>query len=42
MTLIWKGWIHFQAKVLWGVLAYNFRVMTGLILARIKPDPQVC
>jgi IS5 family transposase len=21
----WKGWIHFQAKVLWSVLAYNFR-----------------
>jgi IS5 family transposase len=38
----WKGWIHFQAKVLWSVLAYNFRVMTGLILTRLKPDPQVC
>jgi IS5 family transposase len=41
-TCNWKGWIHFQAKVLWSVLAYNFRVMTGLILARLKPDPQVC
>jgi len=38
----WKGWIHFQAKVLWSILAYNFRVMTGLILARIKPAPEVC
>jgi len=41
-TCNWKGWIHFQAKVLWSVLAYNFRVMTGLILARLKPVPQVC
>jgi IS5 family transposase len=40
-TCNWKGWIHFQAKVLWSVLAYNFRVMTGLILARIKSEPQV-
>ena len=41
-TSNWKGWVHFQAKVLWSVLAYNFRVMTGLILARLKPDSQVC
>ena len=41
-TCNWKGWIHFQAKVLWSILAYNFRVMTGLILARIKPAPKVC
>ena len=41
-TCNWKGWIHFQAKVLWSILAYNFRVMTGLILARIKPVPKVC
>jgi transposase, IS5 family len=40
-TCNWKGWIHFQAKVLWSVLAYNFRVMTGLILARLKSEPQV-
>ena len=40
-TCNWKGWIHFQAKVLWSVLAYNFRVMTGLILDRLKPDPLV-
>jgi IS5 family transposase len=37
----WKGWIHFQAKVLWSILAYNFRVMTGLILDRLKPNPEV-
>lgn len=28
----WKGWEHFQAKVLWSVLAYNFRVMTNMTL----------
>ena len=32
----WKGWIHFQAKVLWSVIAYNFRVMTSIILERIQ------
>jgi len=31
----WKGWAHFKAKVLWSVIAYNFRVMTKLILERI-------
>jgi len=41
-TCNWKGWTHFKAKVLWSVLAYNFRVMSGLILARLKSDPQVC
>ena len=40
-TCNWKGWVHFQAKVLWSVLAYNFRVMTGLILAKLKSDPQM-
>ena len=40
-TCNWKGWDHFQAKVLWSVLAYNFRVLTGLILTRLKSIPQV-
>ena len=31
----WKGWEHFKAKVLWSVIAYNFRTMTRLILERI-------
>lgn len=31
----WKGWEHFQAKVLWSVLGYNFRVLTALTLAKI-------
>ena len=36
-TCNWKGWEHFQSKVLWSVLAYNFRVMTGLIVSRLEP-----
>ncbi len=31
----WKGWDHFQAKVLWSMLGYNFRVMTALTLQRL-------
>ena len=31
----WKGWVNFQAKVLWSVIAYNIRVMTGLMIAKI-------
>ncbi len=41
-TCNWKGWIHFQSKVLWSVLAYNFRIMTNLIFARLKSDQQIC
>ena len=40
-TCNWKGWEHFQAKVIWSVLAYNFRVMTDLILVKLRPDPQL-
>lgn len=32
----WKGWEHFQAKVLWSMLGYNFRVMTTLTLQRLE------
>jgi IS5 family transposase len=32
----WKGWPHFQAKVLWSVLGYNFRVMTAITLEHIR------
>jgi len=28
----WKGWEHFEAKVLWSVIAYNIRVMTAHIV----------
>ena len=34
----WKGWEHFQAKVLWSVLAYNFRVFTAMIIKSILLD----
>ena len=32
----WKGLAHFKAKVLWSVIGYNIRVMTGHILERIQ------
>ena len=32
----WKGWEHFKAKVMWSVLGYNFRVMSVLVLNKIK------
>ena len=32
----WKGFEHFKSKILWGVIAYNIRVMTGHILAGLK------
>lgn len=28
----WKGFEHFESKVLWSVIAYNIRVMTGHII----------
>lgn len=31
----WKGWEHFQAKVLWSVLAYNIRVMSNLLIGQM-------
>jgi IS5 family transposase len=31
----WKGWEHFQSKVLWSMLGYNFRVLTALTMQRI-------
>jgi IS5 family transposase len=33
----WKGWLHFQAKVLWSVIAYNIRVLTSHFINQIKP-----
>lgn len=32
----WKGWDNFQSKVLWSVIAYNIRVMTGLVVAKLE------
>jgi len=31
----WKGKAHFDAKILWSAIAYNIRVMTRLVLAKI-------
>jgi IS5 family transposase len=31
----WKGRVRFEAKVLWSLLAYNFRVMTRVALRQI-------
>lgn len=28
----WKGWVNFQAKVLWSIIAYNIRVMANSLL----------
>jgi len=36
----WKGREHFEAKVLWSVIAYNIRVMTGLLIAKLTLQPQ--
>jgi len=36
----WKGREHFDAKVLWGVIAYNIRVMTAFMLQKFMPQPQ--
>lgn len=36
----WKGREHFDAKVLWSVIAYNIRVITGFLLAKLAPQPQ--
>jgi len=36
----WKGREHFDAKVLWSVIAYNIRVIMGLLLAKLTPQPQ--
>lgn len=35
---IWKGWVHFQAKVLWSVLAYNIRVMSNLLVKQMAVE----
>lgn len=32
----WKGLNHFKAKVLWSAIGYNIRVMTALVLERMK------
>lgn len=32
----WKGWINFQSKVLWSVLAYNIRVMSNILINKLQ------
>jgi IS5 family transposase len=36
----WKGREHFDAKVLWSVIAYNIRVMTGFMLGKLMAQSQ--
>ena len=31
----WKGWVNYQAKVLWSVFAYNIRVMSRLLIQKM-------
>ena len=33
----WKTRAHFDAKVYWSVLAYNIRVMTGMLVSKMQP-----
>lgn len=33
---MWKGWEHFQAKVMWSVLGYNIRIFTNLIMSQLR------
>jgi IS5 family transposase len=34
----WKGRDHFDAKVFWSVIAYNIRVMTCFMVAKLSPQ----
>jgi IS5 family transposase len=36
----WKGRNHFDAKVLWSVIAYNIRVIACLMVEKLTPQPQ--
>jgi IS5 family transposase len=36
----WKGRDHFDAKVLWSVIAYNIRVIACLMVEKLTPQPQ--
>jgi hypothetical protein len=31
----WKGGKHFKSKLMWSVLAYNFKVITNMVFSRI-------
>ena len=32
----WKGWKHFQSKVMWSVIGYNIRVMASTVVKQIN------
>jgi IS5 family transposase len=32
---LWKGWEHFKHKVLWSVIGFNIRVLTGAFLVKM-------
>ena len=32
----WKGWEHFKAKIFWGIIGYNIRVMSALVIKEIQ------
>ena len=36
----WKGKDHFDAKVLWNVIVYNFRVITSRIFEQLVLENQ--
>ena len=36
----WKGWEHFQSKVMWSVLGYNIRVLTAHVMSSILKENQ--
>ena len=36
----WRTKAHYDAKVLWSVIAYNIRVMTALMLSKIEAQTQ--
>lgn len=36
----WKGRERFDAKVLWSVIAYNIRVITGILVTKLTLQPQ--
>jgi len=40
-SINWKGFEMFEAKVFWGAVGYNIRILTGHILATLFPKPKV-
>jgi IS5 family transposase len=40
VTVDWKGYEMFESKVLWSVVGYNIRVLTGHIMNTLFPKPE--